>query len=37
VSAGAPLRPVRAADTGSEVVSIAGFTLMTGVGLLARF
>jgi hypothetical protein len=36
-SAGAPLRPVRAADSGSEVVSIAGFTLMTGVGVLATF
>jgi hypothetical protein len=37
VTAGAPLRPVRAADSGSEVVSLAGFTLMTGVGLLATF
>jgi hypothetical protein len=36
-SAGAPLRPVRAADSGSEVVSIAGFALMTGVGFLATF
>ena len=36
-SAGAPLRPVRAADTGSEVVSIAGFGLMTGAGFLASF
>ncbi len=36
-SAGAPLRPVRAADTGNEVVSIAGLSLFTGVGLLARF
>ena len=37
VSAGAPLRPVRAADSGNEVVSIAGLALMTGVGVLATF
>ena len=36
-SAGAPLRPVRAADSGDQVVAVSGLSLMTGVGILANF
>ena len=34
---GAPLRPVRATDTGSEVTAVRGVALAAGGGLVALF